>query len=231
MIGGSPQRFVVWDESADAPVIYDASSGSFEKSSVRPALTGKRSLKTKTGREIPCQPVFAALAVLAAAHNAARSQTITWVSREKVRHAAHLLAANRPVSLYMHNGVGQHTNATQTNRGIAVLYALLGDFDQPGGNVVFPKASVNAEERLSVASATAAASCCGSASHGVNPVVVTRQSTTAPRNATAVATRRRRGVVPGDSIPSRPSTARHVAAVVPARRLARLEPATAYRGS
>jgi anaerobic selenocysteine-containing dehydrogenase len=43
----------------------------------------------------------------------------------------------------MYNGVGQHTNATQTNRAIAVLYALLGDFDQPGGNVVFPKAPMN----------------------------------------------------------------------------------------
>ncbi len=44
----------------------------------------------------------------------------------------------------MHNGVGQHTNATQTSRAIATLYALLGDFDRPGGNVVFPKAPVNA---------------------------------------------------------------------------------------
>ena len=124
--------------------MYDASSGSFEKSSVRPALMGERSIKTKTGQEILCQPVFAALAVLAATHNAARSQAITWVSGEKVRQAAHLLAANRPVSLYMHNGVGQHTNATQTSRAIATLYALLGDFDRPGGNVVFPKAPVNA---------------------------------------------------------------------------------------
>ena len=63
---------------------------------------------------------------------------------EKVRQVARLLEANRPVSLYMHNGVGQHTNATQTSRAIATLYALLGDFDQPGGNVVFPKASVKA---------------------------------------------------------------------------------------
>ena len=44
----------------------------------------------------------------------------------------------------MHNGVGQHTNATQTSRAIATLYALFGDFDRPGGNVVFPKAPLNA---------------------------------------------------------------------------------------
>ncbi|HUC99341.1 MAG TPA: molybdopterin-dependent oxidoreductase [Candidatus Polarisedimenticolaceae bacterium] len=144
MIGGSPQRFVVWDESADAPVVYDPSSGSFEKSSVLPALWGERRIRIKSGQEIFCRPVFAAFAALAATYNPERSQAITWVPAEKVRRAAHLLAANRPVSLYMHNGVGQHTNATQTSRAIATLYALLGDFDRPGGNVVFPKAPVNA---------------------------------------------------------------------------------------
>jgi anaerobic selenocysteine-containing dehydrogenase len=144
MMTGSPQRFVVWDESANAPLVYDPSSGTFEKSSVRPALTGEHRIKTKGAEEIVCQPAFAALGALAGSYNAARSQSITWVDSEKVRQAAHLLAANRPVSLYMHNGVGQHTNATQTSRAIATLYALLGDFDRPGGNVVFPKTGVNA---------------------------------------------------------------------------------------
>ena len=45
--------------------------------------------------------------------------------------------------MYMWNGLGQHTNATQTSRAIASLYALLGDFDRQGGNVIFPKVAVN----------------------------------------------------------------------------------------
>src|SRR5262245_610847 len=98
---------------------------------------------SKDGGEILCRPVFAALAELAAAYNPETSAARTGVADEKVRQAAQLLAANRPVSMFMHNGVGQHTNATQTSRAIATLYALLGDFDQPGGNVVFPKAPVN----------------------------------------------------------------------------------------
>ena len=56
----------------------------------------------------------------------------------------HMLAANRPVSMFMHNGVGQHTNATQTSRAIATFYALFGNFDRQGGNVVFPKVPLNA---------------------------------------------------------------------------------------
>jgi anaerobic selenocysteine-containing dehydrogenase len=45
--------------------------------------------------------------------------------------------------MYMWNGVGQHTNATQTSRAIAAFYALLGDIDRPGGNVVFPRPKLN----------------------------------------------------------------------------------------
>jgi anaerobic selenocysteine-containing dehydrogenase len=45
--------------------------------------------------------------------------------------------------MYMWNGLGQHTNATQTSRAVASLYALLGDFDRPGGNVIFPKVKIN----------------------------------------------------------------------------------------
>jgi anaerobic selenocysteine-containing dehydrogenase len=45
--------------------------------------------------------------------------------------------------MYMWNGLGQHTNATQTSRAIASLYALIGDFDRQGGNVHFPKLKVN----------------------------------------------------------------------------------------
>jgi anaerobic selenocysteine-containing dehydrogenase len=65
------------------------------------------------------------------------------VPANKVWQTALLLAHNRPVSMYMWNGLGQHTNATQTSRAIASLYALLGDIDRPGGNVSFPKVTVN----------------------------------------------------------------------------------------
>ena len=142
--GGSPERFVAWDEIAGIPVVYDPSPGSFDRESVRPALTGEHRVLAKDGGEILCRPVFSGLAKLAARYSPETSAAITWVPADQVRHAAHLLAAHRPVSMFMHNGVGQHTNATQTSRAIATLYALLGDFDQPGGNVVFPKAPLNA---------------------------------------------------------------------------------------
>ena len=142
--GGSAARFVAWNENANQPVVYDAASGLYDEPSALLALSGARSIATHDGKTVICEPVFAWLAALAGQFAPEKSAAITWVPVEKVRDAARLLAAHRPVSMFMHNGVGQHTNATQTSRAIATLYALLGDFDAAGGNVVFPKAPLNA---------------------------------------------------------------------------------------
>ncbi|MGH7855411.1 MAG: molybdopterin-dependent oxidoreductase, partial [Candidatus Binatia bacterium] len=141
---GSPSRFVAWDEIAGAPIVYDAAAGDYEREHRQLALAGEYEIRTCDGRRLSCAPAFARLAALAVEFAPEKSAAITWVEADKVKQSAHLLAANRPVSMFMHNGVGQHTNATQTSRAIATLYALLGDFDRPGGDVVFPKAPLNA---------------------------------------------------------------------------------------
>ena len=140
---GRPDRYVVWDEITRRPMIYDSLSGCYESDNIRPSLFGARTVRDNKGAEIRCQPCFSALANIAERYAPERSETITWVPGKMVREAAHLLAANRPASLYMWNGVGQHTNATQTSRAIAALYALLGNIDQAGGNVVFSRTPVN----------------------------------------------------------------------------------------
>jgi anaerobic selenocysteine-containing dehydrogenase len=136
---GSSERFVAWDERSDAAVAYDPAAGRFAIEPAQLSLSGERRVIAQDGSEILCRPVFAALAMLAASYSPEVSAAITGVPAEKVRQAAELLGANRPVSMYMHNGVGQHTNATQTSRAIATLYALLGDFDQPGETSYFQK--------------------------------------------------------------------------------------------
>jgi anaerobic selenocysteine-containing dehydrogenase len=140
---GASNQYVAWDESRNQLVCYDPESGSYESDGVRPALFGARVLKGRNGVELSCKPVFERLGEIAAPFAPERSQEITWVAADRVWQSALLLAHNRPVSMYMWNGVGQHTNATQTSRAIASLYALLGDFDRPGGNVIFPKVGVN----------------------------------------------------------------------------------------
>ncbi len=141
---GSTDRFVAWDEIGGAPVVYDSVSGSYDRPSARLAIDGQYRIQLKDGAAVSCEPAFARLAALAAEFTPEKSAEITWVPADKVRQAVRILAASRPVSMFMHNGVGQHTNATQTSRAIATFYALLGDIDRQGGNVVFPKAPLGA---------------------------------------------------------------------------------------
>ena len=140
---GATDRYLVWDQSGNRPAVYDPATGTYDRDSVMPALFGVHSIAGQNGAAISCVPVFERLAEIAAEFAPERSEKIHWVPAEKVWQTALLLAHNRPVSMYMWNGVGQHTNATQTSRAIATLYALLGDFDRMGGNVVFPKIPVN----------------------------------------------------------------------------------------
>ena len=62
---------------------------------------------------------------------------------EGIREAASLLWHHRPAAHYTWTGLEQHTNATQTDRAIAILHALTGSIDEPGGNVHYAQVPVN----------------------------------------------------------------------------------------
>ena len=177
--GGSPDRYLVWDEASNRAVVYDPRVKAFEAdgfrpmaatgpapsdrfgagnaAGVRPAILGSFAVPTKDGGTISCEPAFAALARLASTHAPERSESVTLVPADKVREAARVLGDNRPVSMFMWNGVGQHTNASQTSRAISILYALLGDIDAPGGNLMLPMAPFRAVDGKEFLPAEAAA--------------------------------------------------------------------------
>jgi anaerobic selenocysteine-containing dehydrogenase len=69
-----------------------------------------------------------------------RVEEVAWVPADEVRATAELLATRGPVSYATWSGVGQSTNATQTDRAISTLYALTGDLEKQGGNVRFAPA-------------------------------------------------------------------------------------------
>jgi anaerobic selenocysteine-containing dehydrogenase len=61
-----------------------------------------------------------------------------WISHAQLEEAARLIWHARPVSYYAWSGHEQHANTTETARAMALLYALTGCFDVPGGNVLLP---------------------------------------------------------------------------------------------
>src|SRR3989442_1888163 len=135
------RRHVAAVEGISELVVYDAERGVYAMDAPL-ALRGARTVRLADGREVTCRPVFERLTVLAADYEPATVARITGAAADKVVAAARLLAWHRPVSPYFHNGLVQHTNATQASRAIEILYALLGDFDRPGGNVPGPAPKV-----------------------------------------------------------------------------------------
>ena len=81
---------------------------------------------------------FDALQALVEEYSLTRASEITWVPAEKIREVANLYAAASPGAVLEDgNGIEQHTNIVQTTRAIAILRAITGNIDVPGG-VVFP---------------------------------------------------------------------------------------------
>jgi len=128
------RRYVAAVEGGADLVVYDAELGAYAGEAAL-ALTGARTVRLADNSEVTCRPAFERLATIAADYEPSRVARITGAPADRIVAAARLLAEHRPVSHYFHNGLVQHTNATQASRAIEILYALLGDFDRPGGNV------------------------------------------------------------------------------------------------
>ena len=140
---------VAWDESADRPMLYDPASARYDGGA--PALTGRFEVTGADGASIPCRTAFDLYAERCRAYPPDRVEAITWVPAETLRESARMIAEAGAVACYSWSGVGQHTNASQTSRAIALLYALTGSFDAPGGNVLFdtiPVADIRGRELL-----------------------------------------------------------------------------------
>jgi len=101
------------------------------------ALLADRPVLLADGRRVRCRSAFALLRERALAWTPERAAEVAWVDADGLRAAARLLHERRPVAHATWTGVGQGTNATQTARALATLYALTGDWDAPGGNVQF----------------------------------------------------------------------------------------------
>ncbi|MGH7318991.1 MAG: molybdopterin-dependent oxidoreductase, partial [Candidatus Rokuibacteriota bacterium] len=139
---GSAARYVAWDRIAARPVGYDPASGAYVAPVEEPMLFGSTTCATPTG-PVTCRPAFERYAALCRAYPPARVERITGVPAAQIVETARLLWQRRPVAYFHWTGLEQHSNATQTNRAIALLYALTGGVDVPGGNLRVSRPAVN----------------------------------------------------------------------------------------
>jgi anaerobic selenocysteine-containing dehydrogenase len=134
---GNARRTFAWHSAAARLVPYDIATGHYDGDSSSLALRGEYRVSTVQG-EVVCHPVFELYARLCRRYSPEAVEAICWIPRAQVEKAASLIWHARPVSYYAWSGHEQHANVTQTARAMSLLYALTGNFDQPGGNVLFP---------------------------------------------------------------------------------------------
>jgi anaerobic selenocysteine-containing dehydrogenase/ferredoxin-NADP reductase len=139
---GPAEAPVILDGAAGQPRAYDAARRASEQGSTHFVLRGRFLLAGQEG-SLPCRPAFERLAEACAEWTPARTAAVTTIPEAAIRDAAAAIGRARRVSYYCWTGVGQSDNATQTDRAIAILYALTGSLDQVGGNRHYARQPVN----------------------------------------------------------------------------------------
>src|SRR5271166_231025 len=131
-----PDSFVVWDRHGGGPAAYRPGGG-YDRPAVQPALSGTYRVTGAGGETLSCRPALELLGELAARYAPGRSEALTGVPAALVRRAVRLFSNERPSCYYTWAGLEQRRDAAQTNRAIGLFYALTGQFDQRGSNVLF----------------------------------------------------------------------------------------------
>ncbi|WP_137045857.1 molybdopterin-dependent oxidoreductase [Pseudolabrys sp. FHR47] len=121
--------FLVWDAAAGRAV--PARDGLASA-----ALRGR--FDVVTADTVSCRTAFDHFIEAAAPYDPETVERLTGVPAAQVEELAAMIGAARSVCYHGWTGIGQHTNAAQTERAVATLYALTGSFDAPGGNVRMP---------------------------------------------------------------------------------------------
>lgn len=142
--GAAPDAFVIWDDAASDPQIYDTTHALTRDAANRAALRGEFTVDGCDGARIVCRPAFDLLCEGLAPYDPTTVSELCGVSPEQLDAAAALFDGTQRVAYHAWSGVAQHANATQIERAIAVLYALTGSFDRRGGNRVMTRQPVNA---------------------------------------------------------------------------------------
>lgn len=144
------EAFAVWDAVAGAVAWYSPSGRRFSCDADRLALSGAVVLPGLAG-PIRCRPALDIVRDAAEPWTLARTAEATGLAEADIAALAEAFSGDGPVALYAWTGVGQHANATQTERAISILEALSGAFDRPGGNVPvarLPRNAVNSHDLL-----------------------------------------------------------------------------------
>jgi anaerobic selenocysteine-containing dehydrogenase len=161
-------RYLAVDTAGNELCAYDPATGNYQEGHGQLALTGRIDLMIG-GSTVTCRPAFEIYAQACAEFTPEHTASITDVPAQQIKDTARLLHESGPVSYFTWTGTVQQSQATQTGRAIALLYALLGHIDAPGGNVFFTKPPITNMFGLELLTAEARAKTLGAGERPIGP--------------------------------------------------------------
>jgi anaerobic selenocysteine-containing dehydrogenase len=133
---GSKDHFVVWDKKGKQAVVWDSRRVEFKNKDAHPALSGVFEVALADGNRVSCSPVWDAFFQKVNEYPLDKVARITGCDEEEIAKAARFYAKSKPASIQWGVPIDMTPNITPLCQAIAALWALTGNLDVPGGNVI-----------------------------------------------------------------------------------------------
>ncbi|MDW8001634.1 MAG: molybdopterin-dependent oxidoreductase [Deltaproteobacteria bacterium] len=133
---GKRENFLVWDEEAKRVSVWDTEELCYRPQASKVAISCEISLLDLNGKEIKCHTVWDAFQKRVKEYDPKTVEGITGVPASDTVRAARLYAKSKPASIHWGVPIDMTPNVTPLCHAIACLWALTGNLDVPGGNVI-----------------------------------------------------------------------------------------------
>ena len=133
----SADSYVVWDSVASQPVVWVSAQTQYKTASpIQPVLEGTYEITLANGETVLCQTVWHNLCQRVNEYPLERVSEISMVPVKELRDAALLYAKSKPAAIHWGEPIDMTPAITPTTQAIADLWAITGNLDIPGGNVI-----------------------------------------------------------------------------------------------
>jgi len=127
--------FMVWDPIAREVRGWDIQELKYRIPDTKPALEGEYEVKLADGSLVKCKTVLQMLWERVKDYTPEKVSEITWVPKDKIVETTRFFAKNKPAGVHSGAGVDQSVSAFGALRALAIMMALTGNFDIPGGMI------------------------------------------------------------------------------------------------
>jgi anaerobic selenocysteine-containing dehydrogenase len=134
--GGSGQNFVVWDDAANQTAVWDTGQVQDKTPDVRPSLSRDCEVSLADGGMVACRTVWDAFYAEVNKYPLDTVEEVTGVPAGDIAQAARFYARSKPASIHWGVPIDMTPAVTPLCQAIAALWALTGNLDVPGGNVI-----------------------------------------------------------------------------------------------